>query len=157
MTSTVVPKSRDPITSLLGRRYPHVQGQAPWPVVEEKTHQRWWWWSSQRANELRVSRNSKRSSYLSLQQQRWSHEAGKLPWRSRRRSPPQNSPNCKTFTQLFLQIIETFPIKSSRSQKQVVVVVANCGYLLPYLLLLDFYFILFYFFIFFWGWFVGRV
>jgi hypothetical protein len=29
MTSTVVPKSRDPITSLLGRRYPHVQAQAP--------------------------------------------------------------------------------------------------------------------------------
>ncbi len=56
--------------------------------------------------------------------------------------PPQNSPNCKTFTQLFLQIIETFPIKSSRSQKQVVVVVANCGYLLPYLLLLDFFFII---------------
>jgi hypothetical protein len=89
MTSTVVPKSRDPITSLLGRRYPHVEAQAPWPVVEEKMDQRWCWGSSQRANELRVSRNSKRSSYLSLQQQRWSHEAGKLPWRSRRRSPPK--------------------------------------------------------------------
>jgi hypothetical protein len=62
-----------------------------------------------------------------------------------------------TSTQLFLQIIQTFPIKSSRSQTQVVVVVANCGYLLTYLLLLDFIFFIFILFLFFLGRFVRRV
>jgi len=59
---------------------------------------------------------------------------------------PQKTLQTVTSTQLFLQIVETFPIKSSRSQNKLLYLLLNCGYLLTYLLLLNFilFFILFF-------------
>jgi len=62
---------------------------------------------------------------------------------------PQKTLQTVTSTQLFLQIVETFPIKSSRSQNKLLLI---CGYLLTYLLFVEFSFL---FLFIFWGGLLG--